>query len=346
MVRERFNCKSAIMGALAALLLFFSAGQAVADESATYVGEKTCVGCHPTENKNFSHTLHAKVFRENPKNATEKLVCEACHGPGSQHSTNPTDHTNLTGYTKNWGTPVEKQTEKCLGCHKGGQRLHWAGSIHEVNQLSCSDCHNPMAKFSATGLLKKNSISETCYTCHQQQRAEFRKKSHMPLPEGKMSCEDCHNPHGSSTRPLLKADTVNDLCYACHAEKRGPYIWEHAPVRDTCLNCHTPHGSNHDKLLVEERPFICLRCHDAQVGHPAGLYQTANTGAYVSINSTTGLPASNSPTANFTTIVNGVATTAAAATSAFNERTTSRSCLNCHTQIHGSNHPSGARFQR
>jgi len=122
--------------------------------------------------------------------------------------------------------------------------MYWEGSIHQINKMSCSDCHNPMARFSATGLLKKASISDTCQTCHQQQRAEFRKKSHMPLPEGKMSCEDCHNPHGTSSKRLLKADTVNDLCYTCHAEKRGPLLWEHAPVRENCLNCHTPHGSN------------------------------------------------------------------------------------------------------
>jgi len=347
MVRERFFCKSAMLGALAALLMVFSTGQAVADDAATatYVGEKTCLQCHPGPDKNFAHTTHAKAFRLNPQNETEAKVCEACHGPASLHVANPLDHSTLIGYSKDWGTPVEKQTATCLSCHKGGQRLNWSGSIHEVNKLSCSDCHNPMARFSATGLLKKSSISETCYTCHAQQRAEFRRKSHMPLPEGKISCEDCHNPHGTTTKPLLKADTINDLCYSCHAEKRGPYIWEHAPVRESCLNCHTPHGSNHDKLLVEERPFLCLRCHDAQAGHPAGLYQFANAGANVSINPVTGLPVQQSQ-ATFPVIVNGIQTNTPTDTSGFNERTTGQSCQNCHSQIHGSNHPSGARFQR
>ena len=57
-----------------------------------------------------------------------------------------------------------------------------------------------MQKQSANSLLARQSISETCFQCHKQQRAEFRKRSHMPLPEGKMSCVDCHNPHGSSAR--------------------------------------------------------------------------------------------------------------------------------------------------
>lgn len=312
MIRERFTCKSAMIGALTALLLVFSTGQSVAAETAqdtaAYVGEAACAACHVTENKNFGHTLHAKVFRQSPRNQTEKQVCEACHGPGSIHVTNPTDKSALISFTKGWGTPLEKQNETCLGCHEGGNRINWGGSIHQTKKLACSDCHNPMAQFSATGLLKKGSITETCQTCHQQQRAEFRKKSHMPVPEGKMSCADCHNPHGSTTKRLLKADTVNDLCYSCHAEKRGPYIWEHVPVRENCLNCHVPHGSNNDKLLKLSRPALCGSCHSI-----AGFMGQTFRHPVVA-----GAP---SPTKG-------------------------RSCQNCHSQIHGSNSPDGARLRR
>ena len=139
----------------------------------------------------------------------------------------------------------------------------------------------------------------------------------MPLPEGKMSCNDCHNPHGSPTRPLLKTDTVNETCYECHAEKRGPFLWEHAPVRENCVNCHQAHGSNHDKLLVAPRPVLCQQCHNAAVGHPGTFYN-------------------NSQTAESALQIGGVQS----------QRVIGRACQNCHTQIHGSNHPSGARFQR
>jgi DmsE family decaheme c-type cytochrome len=161
--------------------------------------------------------------------------------------------------------------------------------------------------------LKKPSISETCFTCHQQQRAEFNRKSHMPLPEGKISCEDCHNPHGTSSQRLIKANSVNNLCYTCHAEKRGPFIWEHAPVRENCLNCHLQHGSTNDKLLKLSRPFLCMSCHNMAdaMGH-----QLRNVGQN------------------------------AAGTAASDERMRGRSCQNCHSQIHGSNSPDGARFRR
>lgn len=305
-----------LLAALGAALLFFplSAG-AQAAAPATYVGEKVCAKCHDPETKQFGHTLHAKVFRLNPKNETERQVCEACHGPGSNHVKNPPNRDAMVSFTREWGTPIEKQNDMCLTCHRGGQRMHWPGSIHATNKLGCSDCHNPMARFSATGLLKKPSITETCYTCHQQQRAEFRKRSHMPVPEGKMTCADCHNPHGSTTRPLLKADSVNEVCYACHAERRGPLLWEHAPVRESCLNCHYPHGSNQEKLLQVARPFLCAQCHGNTL-HPSFLY---NAGQQLGGGG----------------ILNFAAT-----------RVLGRSCQNCHSQIHGSNHPSGARFQR
>jgi DmsE family decaheme c-type cytochrome len=276
--------------------------------NARYVGEKVCGDCHDTEKSLFGHTQHAKLFRENPRNDIEKSVCEACHGPGSLHAVDTKDKRKIIGFDKDWGTPVARQNAQCLTCHDGGQRINWDGSMHDKNKLACSDCHNPMARFSANGLLKKSGITETCQTCHQQQRAEFRKKSHMPVPEGKMTCEDCHNPHGSTTKRLLKADTVNDLCYSCHAEKRGPFLWEHAPVRENCMNCHEQHGSHNDKLLKQSRPMICTSCHNLTGGMGQTFRHPVDPASPIQIRG--------------------------------------RSCQNCHAQIHGSNSPDGSRFRR
>ena len=312
---------AAILIVLAPARAALAADDPMAD--ARIVGEKACAECHDTEKNLFGHTQHARIFRENPRNATEKAVCEACHGPGSLHVRDAKDKTKIIGFSREWGTAIDVQNGQCLHCHSGGQRMHWAGSIHAANKLGCSDCHNPMSRFSVNGLMKKAGITETCLTCHQQQRAEFRKRSHMPVLEGKMTCEDCHNPHGSSSKRLLKADSINDLCYTCHAEKRGPFIWEHAPVRENCMNCHHPHGSNQDKLLVQARPMLCQQCHSGQGGMGHQLF-AANTLA---------------------TSMSGLSVTAANNT-AGSRRTISRSCQNCHSQVHGSNSPSGARFQR
>ncbi|MDR2196002.1 MAG: hypothetical protein LBE50_05310, partial [Gallionellaceae bacterium] len=167
------------MSAMLAALLF-AGGTANAqvtavtglNDGATYVGQEVCGTCHSQEDGHFNGTTHAKVFA-NPKNDLEAKVCEACHGPGSKHVEDASNHAKLIGFSREWGTPVETQQGQCLQCHKGGQRINWTGSVHQTNKLSCSDCHNPMARFSQTGLMKKKSIIETCFTCHQEKRAEF-----------------------------------------------------------------------------------------------------------------------------------------------------------------------------
>jgi DmsE family decaheme c-type cytochrome len=282
-----------------------------AQASGGYVGQQTCVTCHIQENANWAHTIHAKVFELNPRNQLEMQGCEACHGPGSVHVQDPMEPNSIIRFSRRSQLPIADQNGMCLNCHRGGQRIFWASSTHESHDLACADCHNPMANFSLRGLQARRSINETCFQCHKTQRAEFSRRSHMPLLEGRVACVDCHNPHGSTTEPLLKADSVNEVCYTCHAEKRGPFLFEHAPVRDSCVNCHTPHGSNHEKLLITARPLLCQQCH-AQGGHPAVLMTRGNM--------------ANGPSPDV--------------------RLLSRSCSNCHSQIHGSNHPSGAKLER
>lgn len=315
-LRHALVCTALVCTALMAGAVAAADPPAATAGAATYVGQKACVTCHQSLEKHYGWTAHDKTFNRNPRNELESRGCEACHGPGSLHMQDATNHDGLIGFTRGWGTPIDVQNGQCLACHTGDQRIHWPGSAHSSNKLACADCHNPMARISVGGLQRTTSISETCFTCHPQQRAEFHRRSHMPVPEGKLGCTDCHNPHGSLTRPLLKAENVTTLCYTCHAEKRGPFLWEHAPVRENCMNCHQPHGSNHDKLLTAARPYLCQQCHNAAVGHPGQFFRGDQTAA---------------------------AATQGGAQSA---RVIGRSCQNCHTQIHGSNHPSGARFQR
>jgi DmsE family decaheme c-type cytochrome len=112
---------------------------------------------------------------------------------------------------------------------------------------------------------------------------------------------------------MLRADTVNELCYKCHAEKRGPFRFEHPPVEANCLNCHAVHGSNHNSLLVRKTPQLCQSCHEATF-HPSTAYTDADS---------FGGPAASN-------------------------KLIARACMNCHTNIHGSNGPDsrGQRFIR
>ena len=124
--------------------------------------------------------------------------------------------------------------------------------------------------------LKTARDAETCFTCHQQIRAKGLRTSHHPVREGKIGCGDCHDPHEGTKPKMLKTEWITETCLTCHTEKRGPFLWEHAPVRENCALCHDPHGSNHDKLLVAKQPFLCQRCH-LNTRHPGTLYDETNT---------------------------------------------------------------------
>lgn len=211
-------------------------------------------------------------------------------------------------FGKDSETPVNDQNAACLGCHLKEEQMFWPGSVHEQEETACTDCHR--VHRSEDPVLTAQGQLDTCLSCHSRVQAEIRLPSRHPILEGKTSCSGCHNPHGSGTEAELVQPTLNDNCYSCHAEKRGPYLWEHAPAAEDCSLCHRPHGSVNDRLLVTRGPFLCQQCHSAAF-HPSLL----NSG------STAGDRSSN-------------------------HTLLGKNCLNCHSQVHGSNHPSGARLAR
>ena len=126
-----------------------------------------------------------------------------------------------------------------MTCHKGGERLHWGGLRSTTTTSSPAPTATTRWRASPpTGCCAARASPRPARPATRSSAPNSASARTCRCPKGKMSCVDCHNPHGSPTRPLLKADSVNDVCYACHAEKRGPMLWEHAPVRENCINCH------------------------------------------------------------------------------------------------------------
>jgi DmsE family decaheme c-type cytochrome len=199
--------------------------------------------------------------------------------------------------------------EVCTTCHNKGMHAQWKGSQHESRNVSCISCHSIHKPMSTTSQLKAMNQQGTCITCHRDKVAKLDKSGHMPVREGKMECSSCHNPHGSTNVKLLRTgNTVNESCTSCHAEKRGPWLFEHAGLTgEACSTCHDPHGSSNDRMLVAKLPFLCQRCHN-HLKHPSTIYD------------------------------NKVLTSS--------NRLYGRSCVTCHSAIHGSNHPSGSTFLR
>ena len=244
---------------------------------AEYVGSELCSGCHAAQRARFTTTEMGKVILEAPRTAVEQLGCEGCHGPGSRHIQQGGGRTEgFRSFKRDDPTPVPERNAVCLQCHEGGLRMDWAGSQHDMRNVACTNCHSVMSPASEHGQLAKPTMMETCAQCHPSQvRRQQMSLARMPVAEEKMTCTNCHNPHGTPNEKLLREPTVNETCYGCHAEKRGPYLWEHAPVVESCANCHDPHGSRNDKMLVRPRPRLCQGCHVAS-RHPSTSYtQTA-----------------------------------------------------------------------
>jgi DmsE family decaheme c-type cytochrome len=276
---------------------------------AKYAGKESCLGCHWQSDQSFNKTVMGRIMLVNPRTALEQQGCESCHGPGGPHVDAGGGVVETLITFRKGAEPAEVQNAKCLGCHEKGEHTHWKGSTHEVRGLACVSCHKVMESVSDRYNLAKPTAIEVCSQCHLARRAQLQRSSHMPLREGKISCTDCHNPHGTVTPALLREDSVNENCYKCHAEKRGPFLWEHPPVIESCTNCHEPHGSTNTRLLKVRIPRLCQQCH-IESRHPTNPYN----------------PNPSLPTALAKQII-------------------SRGCVNCHQKIHGSNHPSGFAFE-
>ena len=198
--------------------------------------------------------------------------CETCHGPGAAHAAAGGGHGvgGLTTFSKKERADVKAAV--CLNCHENSPKLAlWDSGIHKKEDVACSDCHTihgpPKTPAGYGTTLAGLGYSPAwqyavCGKCHLDKKAQFNRRSHHPLIEGRIACSDCHNPHGSTGPSMIKADSVNQLCYKCHAEKRGPYMWEHPPVDENCAACHAVHGCIYEWLLVEKVPNLCQNCHD------------------------------------------------------------------------------------
>jgi DmsE family decaheme c-type cytochrome len=288
--------------------------EAAAEPEYSRDGADTCLRCHGRDQVVLGVFRNPHGVPTDPRSpfGHGQLQCEACHGPGGEHTGrvrrgDPRPPVVYFGRDEK-AAPVAVQNGMCLDCHEGTVPVLWHGTPHDANQVACADCHSSHSPDDP--VLTTSAQAEVCYDCHRTQAIAAKKPYAHPVDAGKMDCTSCHNPHGSTSELQLARETLNDTCWQCHAETRGPFIWEHAPVSEDCTNCHEPHGSSHPGMLSLRGPMLCQSCH-SQAGHPS----VANT--------PDGLPGGTP-----------------------SRLLLGQNCLNCHSQVHGSNHPSGSKLMR
>jgi DmsE family decaheme c-type cytochrome len=274
------------------------------------VGDAKCTKCH--DEADDPKVLAIGKTRHGVTADIRNPTCTSCHGTSEEHIAKagrggePAPKVEV-GYTSRNPATVEQRNAKCLTCHQGGARTLWHTGPHATRDVACTNCHK--VHDGHDKVRDRAQQAEVCFACHKEQRAQINRQSHHPVLEGKVACSDCHNSHGSAGPKLMVRDSVNATCYTCHMEKRGPLVRTHQPVTEDCSICHNPHGSNIDNLLKARSPFLCQQCHEP----------TSHRGNTASLT----FPAGS--TSNVTL---------------------ARGCLNCHTQIHGSNNPVNAGNER
>ncbi|NVJ58763.1 MAG: DmsE family decaheme c-type cytochrome [Gammaproteobacteria bacterium] len=291
--------------------------QLIANAVVSRRGADGCLRCHESEEK----VSVAAVFQSphgiavNPHSPFAQDQCESCHGPGSEHSkrirrgeTRP-PMINFSGPHRldNTADMTELRNKQCLNCHKD-ELISWKSSQHHSVNLECTQCHS--IHVAKDPIMQTSTQAQVCYQCHRSQQTDLTKFSHHPVNNDVMSCSNCHSPHSSDNEFSLKKFTVNQTCYQCHADKRGPFLWEHSPVTEDCTNCHDPHGSVNTAMLNRRAPLLCQQCHNSREHSSVGFSGSDLTSDRAEI------------------------------------FLLSNSCTNCHTHVHGSNHPSGDKLNR
>ena len=297
---------------IATAVLLWAGTPAVAEDE---VGQKTCLGCHADLSKDYDDTVHAKVFTgSDARHPSVSRGCESCHGPGRTHAMSAGSDQSGAGWLtfNEEGEPsADAQSAACLQCHQGDTQKHWVGSTHASRGLSCSTCHTVMKTVSRQNLLAKPTEAALCRQCHHLPGAQSKRASHMPTRQevGKFGSEDfmtCSSCHNAH-------GTVADMLVDAHT------------INDNCTSCH---AEKRGPFLWEHSPVSesCLNCHVAHGSLKPNLLRVSAPRLCQSCHVQVLHPSeARVPESRFVV---------------------GQNCMQCHSQVHGSNHPSGAFLTR
>jgi DmsE family decaheme c-type cytochrome len=297
-----------------------STGQAAksADTKADgdYVGSDTCITCHEDQSRRFNRTAMGKAMAH-PHTPDEARGCESCHGPGRVHvEAGGSKDTIPVRFTEDSKNTVAEKNFACLQCHSRRNQLFWKGSPHESRAMACVDCHQ----------------------AHQE--------LHPPLShEARFNAPLTENESLKEPQP--------ELCLRCHQMRRAQLQRSsHMPYREgkvTCTSCHNPHGTPNPSQL--RQPTVnenCLSCHTERRGpflweHPPVMENCVNCHEAHGSSNPQLLKMRMPRVCDSCHVTSRHPTTPTLLNSV---RDFNRGCTNCHSSIHGSNHPSGNAFLR
>ncbi|WP_238786942.1 DmsE family decaheme c-type cytochrome [Ferrimonas lipolytica] len=262
------------------------------------------------------------------------------------------------------GQYSSKGADSCLMCHKkddtvtaifSGVHGDTGRSDGPMAQLQCESCHGPQGKhkgknepmiqFGADGNVSAELQDSVCLSCHQDsERMAWHDSLHT---QEEISCVSCHSVH-TAADPILKRGNEVASCTECHTEqkldmhKRSSHPLAQGAM--VCSDCHAPHGSLSDASLKQTTVNeSCYDCHAEKRGpflweHEAVIDDCSNChNPHGAVNDNM-LKRKAPQLCQNCHQPDGHQFNVEQPEGVF---TSGQSCMNCHSKVHGSNHPSG-----
>lgn len=267
-------------------------------------------------------------------------VCTRCH---DEESAVP--EVLRIGQTRH-GTVADLRTPTCTTCH-GDSPTH-IDKPEGVDERPRTDV--VFTADSPNTVVERNAV---CQSCHEGgERILWVGSTHE---QNDVACASCHKVHDGDDKVRDKV-AQSEVCFTCHKQQRAQLDRpSRHPIPEgqvACSDCHNPHGSNGRALMVRNTVNdTCFQCHMEKRGPFIWNHQPVTEDCTLC----------HDP--HGTTVENLLKwrrpflceqchepRSHRGAVAQIGEPFTSgRGCANCHTNIHGGNHPadeSGSRSFR
>ncbi len=248
-----------------------------------------CGTCHPTQQQEYTLSVHGKAFAAGSKQAAR---CPDCHG-----SHDIISHKNPQSRTYRLQLPFT-----CAKCHSNSKMMQqehirqplaaqqYLDSMHGRALLidglivapTCNDCHGVHKILSASdpqSSVNRANVPNTCGKCHIGIERIYNESIHGRLlaagDQRGPVCITCHAPHlvappGAEAFKLL----TDERCGGCHADRLRRYretfhgkamALGRAGVA-ACYDCHGHHdivpvSDPRSHLAGENKVETCRKCH-------------------------------------------------------------------------------------
>lgn len=253
---------------------------------------------------------------------------------------------------------AQEDASVCLDCHDDVAE-NLMGTKHELTtgetqgmSVNCMGCHtnyeahldDPLENYptmpDTLGFLQ---VAEVCGSCHVNAH-QATMVTTDPHARSQIDCLDCHSIHGNTNHALL-IDDQDDFCTECHTNvktqfgQRSFHPLESGNIR--CIDCHSQ-DDRKDHQLATGFDWTCQECHSELSGpylyeHPVNYNHLVEGGGCVECHSPHGSPNErllNQPGNGVCMQCHGIPPGHVSAHSGMAVKV---NCVNCHTDIHGSN---------